>query len=55
MDRIEILGIIACLGLTTGNYLWQAFNDKNWAQASERSYFQFIALVLFVIGLKLAG
>lgn len=35
------------LGLTVGNFLYQAFGSQDWATAAERSFFQVFALVLF--------
>lgn len=36
------------LGLATGSFIFQAFTDQNWAVAAERSFFQFVALAVFV-------
>lgn len=37
------------LGLTAGNFLYQAFGSLDWGVAAERSFFQIAALVLFYL------
>ena len=47
---------ITWIGLTTGNYIYQALGEHNWLVATERSFFQggaFIALILIMIIWKL--
>jgi hypothetical protein len=36
--------IVAFVGQTIGNYVWQALTDRDWWTAFERSYFQFWTL-----------
>ena len=37
-------------GLATGNFLYQSFlDDPNWLLAAEHSFFQFLAILIFVI------
>lgn len=37
------------LGLTAGNYIWQVLKGKNWILAAERSFFQGVALIAYLI------
>jgi len=34
--------------MTTGNFLWQAFTERRWWTAAERSYFQGLALLTYI-------
>ncbi len=44
------------IGLTLGNFLYQALTRKNnWQQATERSFFQLIAIVTFLVLLRVQG
>lgn len=36
--------IIVTLGLAAGNYIYQAFTGHNWGLATERSFFQAVAI-----------
>jgi hypothetical protein len=36
------------LGLALGSFIFQVFTEQNWAVAAERSFFQFVALGVFV-------
>ena len=40
------------LGLTMGNFIWQAFGAKDWSVALDRSYFQAGAVAAFYFGIK---
>lgn len=42
LKRIAIAAAVT-LSLAVGNILYQAFTDKNWSVALDRSYFQGIA------------
>jgi hypothetical protein len=33
------------VGLISGNFIYQFFTDGNWLLATDRSFFQFIALL----------
>lgn len=35
-------------GLSVGNFLYQAITKKNWSRAAEISFFQAVALGMFV-------
>jgi hypothetical protein len=42
--------IVVILSLTAGNFAFQSFLEHpNWAKALERSYFQSIAVICFVM------
>lgn len=36
------------LGLAIGSFIYQVFTQQDWALAAERSFFQFVALGIFV-------
>ena len=38
--------IALILGLVLGNFLWQALTQQNYIVATERSYFQAVAVLL---------
>lgn len=42
------------IGLVLSNFLYQEVHNKNWSIALERSWFQFVAVVItaFVLSLK---
>jgi hypothetical protein len=42
----------AAFGLAIANFAYQAATFGNWALASDRSFFQALAILLFVISLK---
>jgi hypothetical protein len=44
-----IKAIIVFLGLTTGNFILQFFRDQDWAVAFERSFFQAIAIIAYIL------
>lgn len=41
------------LGLTIGNFLYQAATGQDWAVAFDRSYFQLVACMTMVFCLRL--
>lgn len=44
------LAVQVALGLSVSNFFWQWFTKKrNWGKAAERSYYQAIALTVFMI------
>lgn len=43
----------AAIGLSIGNYFYQAVADRNWAHATELSFFQIVAIVLVGVMLML--
>ena len=44
--------IVVGMGLTTGNFLFQAVTMRQWDVAFERSLFQLVALAACAIALK---
>jgi len=40
------------LALIFSNFLFQAMKNKQWKVAIERSFFQIVALILFVVTFK---
>ena len=40
------VGVFA--GLTVGNYILEAFTKRNWGRAAERSFFQAVAIGIFL-------
>lgn len=38
--------LVLWLGLSLGNFTYQAFNQRNWGRAAERSYYQGFALLV---------
>ena len=49
MKKTLLLAVISCIiGLTAGNFVWQLMTgDYQWGLAVERSFFQFVAIVVF--------
>jgi hypothetical protein len=43
------------VGLTLANFGWQAFNEKRWDKAVERSFFQLSAVTAFILALGATG
>jgi hypothetical protein len=41
---VKSLGILF-VWLTIGNFLWQVIHEQDWGVATERSWFQFVALL----------
>jgi len=41
------------VGLTAGNFIWQAFMERKWGKAVERSYFQAVALGTFLLAMAI--
>ena len=39
--------VITIIGVTICNFVWQAFNERNWETARERSYFQVVAVFVY--------
>ncbi len=37
------------IGLTAGNFIWQAFTKREWGVATERSFFQAVALGAYMV------
>ena len=35
--------LFLAVALAIGNFIWQAFNGRQWSVAIERSWFQFVA------------
>ena len=49
MKTLLPTAISSFLGLTVANFVWQLMsNTSNWEVATERSFFQFIAIAVFV-------
>lgn len=45
-----VTAITALVGLTAGNFLWEAMApEKKWIRAAERSFFQAVALGVYLI------
>lgn len=45
--HIKILVLAACL--TASNFIFEAITSQEWHTAIERSYFQAVALLIFVL------
>lgn len=43
--------ILVGAALTLANFFWQLLFDRDWFQAAERSYFQLIAIAIFLLTL----
>jgi len=41
------------VGLVIGNFIWQAFTERNWVVATERSFFQTIVLGAYLIAVAI--
>ena len=41
--------LVAILGFTLGNFLYQTMTDMNWLTAIERSILQAVAILAFVV------
>ncbi len=52
MNKKMRIAAISWTGLTAGNFLWQVFATKNWEVAAERSFFQAVALIAFLIAYR---
>ena len=39
--------IITIVGATIVNFVWQAFTERDWETAKERSYFQTVTVVVY--------
>jgi hypothetical protein len=47
---VSLLGLL--VGLTAGNFAYQLFTAQDWITATERSFFQFMALLaVWILGL----
>ena len=47
---MKLKAIIFILSLTAGNFAFQSFLEHpNWAQAADRSFFQSLAVICFVL------
>ena len=49
MKRFLITGVITFCSLTSSNFFYQLAHDHNWKRAVGLSYFQLIAVVIFII------
>jgi hypothetical protein len=47
MKYLSATAMVSSIGLTVGNFLWQAVTSYEWGVAAERSFFQFAAIVTF--------
>lgn len=55
MRRVVVFFFVAA-GLITSNYLYQAATvEPNWAAATERSFFQAVALLTMWVSLGIEG
>ena len=43
------IAVYVCAGLTIGNFIWQAFGKREWGTATERSFYQAVALSTFLL------
>lgn len=43
---------LCCASLILGNYIWQAMTILDWSAAAERSFFQTMAIIIFVFIFK---
>ena len=41
------------IGLTLGNFAFQAFSEHRWAVAVDRSFFQVVAIFAFILSFNL--
>lgn len=45
-----IMGVVlCCASLAAGNFLWQLFTKRDYAEAYTRSYFQTMAVVIYAL------
>ncbi len=54
MKKYVHIGMLTFVGLTMSNFLFQAFNGSLWLVAAERSFFELIAIVALIIGIKIS-
>ena len=44
MKTLYAMAIVTFVGLTTGNFIWQIIMNYEWRVATERSFYQFVAI-----------
>lgn len=49
MNKVINEAIGCAFALTASNFLYQAFTEKNYALAFDRSFFQCVALIAFLL------
>jgi len=53
INKILVVKFLAVfLGLTVGNFVWEAFTTQNWSRASDHTYFEAIALIAMFLVLS---
>jgi hypothetical protein len=55
MNAITATGLAAFIGLCVGNFIWQAVTSRQWGVATERSYYQGIAVLLVCVAISAQG
>lgn len=50
---IKAKAFLCSVALSLGNYIWQAMTTLDWYVAAERSFFQIMAIMIFVFIFKL--
>jgi len=49
-----VIVVCALVGNVLGNYLWQWWTDRDFARASERSFYQAVLALTIILGLWFA-
>lgn len=47
------LGIMSWASLAVGNFMYQSMNDHCYGVAAERSFFQLVAIAVFIVQIRL--
>ena len=52
MGKIWTRALLTCVALAGANFGYQILRNSNWPEATERTFFQVIAIIIFAVALS---